>query len=168
MTSEVKSWSRIFYIVFLPLAFVIGRDGASKTRRLILLLAVDWRPPDLCPSGAGLVLGTRVSCRLLTPTRATPHRGCVSSDGRLTRYDHCVKAAHSLCLGYQWHVLGNSPPQRAAFPRDGHDHLVGCFPGALSCRSRVHSRSWAFQLMSWMGLGTFSRRSWRGRLTLAG
>jgi hypothetical protein len=40
MTSEVKSWPRIFYIFFLPFAFVIGRDGASKTRRLILLISV--------------------------------------------------------------------------------------------------------------------------------
>jgi hypothetical protein len=40
MTSEVKSWPRIFDLFFLPFAVVIGRDGARKTRRLILRLAV--------------------------------------------------------------------------------------------------------------------------------
>ena len=40
MTSDVKSWLPIFYISFIPFTFVIGRDGARKTRRLILLISV--------------------------------------------------------------------------------------------------------------------------------
>jgi len=36
----------------------IGRGGASKRRRLILLLSVGWLPPYLHPSGACLTLGS--------------------------------------------------------------------------------------------------------------
>ena len=35
----------------------IGKAGASKRRRLILLLSVGWLPPYLPPSGACLYLG---------------------------------------------------------------------------------------------------------------
>jgi hypothetical protein len=38
----------------------IGKAGASKIRRLILLLSVGWLPPDLRPSGACLCLGSSV------------------------------------------------------------------------------------------------------------
>src|ERR671925_1920363 len=38
----------------------IGRGGASKRRRLILLLSVGWVPPYLRPSGACLCLGSSV------------------------------------------------------------------------------------------------------------
>ena len=38
----------------------IGRAGASKRRRLILLLSVGWVPPYLRPSGACLSLGSSV------------------------------------------------------------------------------------------------------------
>jgi hypothetical protein len=48
-------FSPIFFISF---TCVIGRGGASKTRRLILLISVGWLPPYLRPSGAGLDLGT--------------------------------------------------------------------------------------------------------------
>src|SRR4029434_4142440 len=92
---------RCFCMFFVLLSCVIGRDGASKRRRLIMLLSVDWLPPSLRPSGACLALGTRVCFSLFTPSRATPHRGCVSSDGRLTPYGHCGKASHGLCRGCQ-------------------------------------------------------------------
>jgi hypothetical protein len=36
----------------------IDRAGASKRRRVSLLLCVGWLPPDWRPSGAGLTLGT--------------------------------------------------------------------------------------------------------------
>jgi hypothetical protein len=32
---------------------------------------------------------------------------------------------------------------------------LACFPRALSCRSSVHSRTWACQLISWTGCGAF-------------
>jgi hypothetical protein len=45
-------------VLFSPLC--MKRGGASKRRRLILLLSVGWVPPYLHPSGACLHLGTRV------------------------------------------------------------------------------------------------------------
>src|SRR5215813_14038272 len=60
----------------------IGRAGASKRRRLITLIVVGWLPPSVPPSGACLILGTRVPVGLLTPPRVTSHRGRVSSDRR--------------------------------------------------------------------------------------
>jgi hypothetical protein len=42
------------------------------------------------------------------------------------------------------------------------------FPLALSCRERLHRRIWAFQLLSWIDVDTFSRRRCRCRLTFAG
>src|SRR5215831_10436965 len=67
-------------VAVLLIPWCIGRAGARKRRRLILLISVGWLPPYLCPSGACLALGTRVSCSLLTLSRATPNRGCASSD----------------------------------------------------------------------------------------
>src|SRR5215467_9809795 len=66
----------------------IGRAGASKRRRLIMLISVDWLPPSLRPPGACLALGTRVCFSLLTPSRVTPHRGCVSSDAQAKPSDN--------------------------------------------------------------------------------
>ena len=42
------------------------------------------------------------------------------------------------------------------------------FPLALICRWRLHTRTWAFQLLFWIDLDTFSRRSCSCRLTFAG
>ena len=61
MTSNVKGWQQIFlglHDVFCP--WCIGGAGASKIRRLILLLSVGWLPPYLPPSGACLCLGSSV------------------------------------------------------------------------------------------------------------
>ena len=103
MTSDVKSWVKIFYVfILLFLLMFIGRAGASKTRRLIMLISVGWLPPYLYPSGACLNLGTRMPVGLLTPSRVTPHRGCASSDGRgnLTckSFGTLDQATVSLCL----------------------------------------------------------------------
>jgi hypothetical protein len=48
-------------------------------RRLITLISVGWLPLYLHPSGACLALGARI-LNLLTPSRVTPHRGCISSN----------------------------------------------------------------------------------------
>ena len=58
MTSNVKSWQQIFlgfHEFFCPQR--IGKAGASKRRRLLLLLSVGWLPPYVPPSGACLNLG---------------------------------------------------------------------------------------------------------------
>jgi hypothetical protein len=38
----------------------IGKAGARKRRRVLLLLSVGWLPPYVHPSGAGLCLGSSV------------------------------------------------------------------------------------------------------------
>jgi hypothetical protein len=61
MTSNVKGWEQLFlglHAVFSPSH--MRRGGASKRRRLILLLSVGWVPPSLHPSGACLNRGTSV------------------------------------------------------------------------------------------------------------
>ena len=68
-----------------PVHLVYADDrtrGSQSSRRWIMLISVGWVPPYLCPSGAGLARGTRVSCRRLTPPRIAPNRGCLSSDRR--------------------------------------------------------------------------------------
>ena len=89
---------------------VIGRAGASKTRRLIMLLSVDWLPPYLCPSGTCLGLGTRVSCSRLTPTRVVPYRGCASSDARFQRIFPLRERTSAMrCLRREGNFSGNGP-----------------------------------------------------------
>jgi hypothetical protein len=82
MTSDVKSWEQLLYVCLMCFPVFLGRAGARKTRRLIMLISVGWVPPSLYPSGACLMLGTRIPFGLVTPPRVTPHRGCGSSDGR--------------------------------------------------------------------------------------
>ncbi len=106
----------------------IGRAGARKRRRLILLISVGWLPPSLRPSGACLARGTRVCCSLFTPSRVTPHRGGVSADAQAKPRDKGGRTCHGLTLWSQWDLLGHSPHQRTQFPRDGDDNLVGMFP----------------------------------------
>jgi hypothetical protein len=45
---------------------------------------------------------------------------------------------------------------------------LACFPRAIRRRTRVHSRTCAFQLLSWIALGCCSSRSGICRLTVAG
>ena len=106
----------------------IGRGGARKRRRLIMLLAVDWFPPSLRPSSACLARGTRVSCSLFTPSRVAPHRGRASADGRSKLRENGWWAFHGLALWRPCSLLGHGPQTRPQFPRDGNDHLVGIVP----------------------------------------
>src|SRR5919108_3986861 len=45
---------------------------------------------------------------------------------------------------------------------------LACLPRAIRYRKRLHSRTWAFQPMSWIGFGSCSSLSCKWRLTLAG
>jgi hypothetical protein len=76
----------------------IGRAGARKRRRLIMLLSVGWLPPDVRPSGASLALGSRVACSLCTPSRVPPNRGCVSADAQAKPQDNDCE--HSMVVRY--------------------------------------------------------------------
>jgi hypothetical protein len=129
MTSDVKSWLPIVLHFLYPHGTAsIGRGGASKIRRLILLISVGWLPPYLRPSGACLGLGTRVCFSLLTPSRVAPNRGCVSSDAQAKPSNHRWRLCNGLTLWSQRDLLSNGPHKRTQFPRDGDDHLVGIFP----------------------------------------
>src|SRR5882724_5846233 len=132
MTSDVKSWVPIFSTCsfFIPFACVIGRAGASKRRRLIMLIFVGWLPPYVRPSGACLDRGPRVCFSLFTPSRVAPHRGCVSSDERSQPRSDGFRAFNGLGLGSQGYLPGHSPYKRTQFPGDGDHHLVGVFPAA--------------------------------------
>src|SRR5215813_7400419 len=118
---------RFFCIFFILLTASIERAGASKRRRLIVLISVDWVPPYLRPSGACLDLGTRVCCSLLTPSRVAPHRGCVSSDERSQSPEDGYRAFSGLGLWSQRYLLGDGPHEGDQCPNDGHHHLIGMF-----------------------------------------
>src|SRR5262252_8779358 len=119
---------RCFCILFALLTVSSGRAGARKRRRLILLLAVDWLPPSVRPSGACLVRGPRVSCSLFTPSRVAPHRGCVSAEAQSQWRENGGGTCNGLGLGAQRDLLGNSPHTRTPCPRDGDDDWVSVVP----------------------------------------
>jgi hypothetical protein len=122
----------MFWHVLLPHCTAsIGRAGARKRRRLLLLLAVEWVPPSLRPSGAGLALGPRVSCSRFTPSRVAPHRGRASAAGRSTPRENGCWAVNGRARGRQRSLLGTGPHTRTECPREGDDDLVGiCSSGA--------------------------------------
>jgi hypothetical protein len=60
----------------------IGRAGASKSRRLILLISVGWLPPYLHPSGACLYLGTSILYKPLNAAEGYTKPGLRLSDAR--------------------------------------------------------------------------------------
>jgi hypothetical protein len=96
---------RLFYIFSSCCVSSIGRVGARKKRRVILLRSVGCVPPALRPSGACLSRGTRVSFSLVTPSRMTPNRGGASSDA------HC-KLPKMLCQSPDGHYdCGARAPQ---------------------------------------------------------
>jgi hypothetical protein len=58
-SSMLEAENELFFglhAVFFPAG--ISRSGASHIRRLLLRLAVGWRPPYCLPSGACLMLGS--------------------------------------------------------------------------------------------------------------
>ena len=62
----------------------LGRGGARKRRRVILLRSVGWLPPDVPPSGASLALGPRSLSKPLNaaegdPTPGRRRFGCTSA-----------------------------------------------------------------------------------------
>jgi hypothetical protein len=148
---------------------VVGRDGASQKRQLILLISVGWVPPDWRPSGACLDRGTRVSFSLFTLSRVAPHRGCASSDSHGKPAVLWVRG-RSVCgtdgvTGTCWaiaHIKPTSSRARATTT------WLACFPRAIRRRTRWHSRTGAFQLLSRMAVGWGASRCGICRLTLAG
>jgi hypothetical protein len=159
----------LYIIIVLAVQRVVGRDGASQNRRLILRLSVGWVAPDLRPSGAGLARGTRVSCSLFTPSRVAPHRGCAASD-RHGKPAVLLVQGRSVCGtdGVTGTWLAIAPIKPTSSRAIATTTWWACFPRALRRRKRLHSRPCAFQLLSWRALGCGSSRRCLGRLTLAG
>src|SRR6266581_932899 len=58
MSRVGNNFFEVFMLFFEPSH--MRRGGASKRRRLILRLSVDWVPPSVPPSGACLNRGTRI------------------------------------------------------------------------------------------------------------
>jgi hypothetical protein len=63
-------------------SFVHGQRRSQSEATVDPAAIHGWVPPDVRPSGAGRGLGTRVYCRLVTPSRMAPHRGGVSAEAR--------------------------------------------------------------------------------------
>jgi hypothetical protein len=85
MSSGVKRCDPTVCQRLAPLCGGIGRAGARQTRRVLTRLSGAWLPPAGGPSGPGLGLGTRVSCRRCTPTRGGPPRGGAAAAHRVQR-----------------------------------------------------------------------------------
>jgi hypothetical protein len=153
--------------VFCP--WCIRRAGARQTRRLILRLSVDWVPPDLPPSGACLALGTRMPEGSLNAVEDYTIPGprlfrCTLGNLLSSSFDRDPSGAYDgtgICLA----MAHLNPSNSRAIATTT---WFACLPRALSRRYRLHSLTWAFQLMSWMLLGCCSSRRWRWQLTLAG
>ncbi len=116
----------------------LGRAGARKKRRVLLRLAGGWLPPSWPPSGAGLALGPRVSFRLFTPSRVTPHRGGVSSEARWPHAQGwgAVSSMGGCSSGGPGALVGQGPQKASQLTGNGHDHLVGmCASGQQASRA---------------------------------
>jgi len=143
----------------------MGRDGASNTRRLIRLIAVDRVPPDVRPSGACLRLGASM-LSLFTPSRGAPHRGGVSCPGMALR-SLCSRppGAGTGHLGTSLAIAHRKATSALAMPTTT---WWACVTRARSVRSRLHNRTCAFQLMSWIAWEGGSSRRCQCRRTVVG
>lgn len=99
------------------------RGGASKKRRLILLLSVGWLPPYLHPSGACLSLGTSVPVGPLHAVEGVHQTGAASLLMPIGLPSHSGLRGRGLDRGL-WNVLQGNP------------HL-------LSCTVVLRTRTWA-------------------------
>jgi hypothetical protein len=106
----------------------IGRGGASKTRRLILLISVGWVPPDWGPSGACLTLGSSI---LYKPLNAA--EGYTTPGLRLFRctlvnlLSSWWNPLYLLGLRCYGDLSGNGPHESSQLTGNGHGHDIGVF-----------------------------------------
>jgi hypothetical protein len=139
-------------------------------RRLILLISVGWVPPSLGPSGACLTLGSSMPEGSLNAVEGYTNTGAAPLPM------HVGKPAELWVNGpsvfWPYGVTGTSLAMAHIKPTSSRAiatvTTLACVPFATSRRERLHSLTWAFQLISWRTLGCFSSRSCRCRLTLAG
>ena len=165
MTSNVKSWvNRLVRVSSLccPLGgtWSIGRAGARNRRRVLTLLSVGGLPPSWRPSGACLSRGTRVSCRLCTPSRAPPHRGCGSAERRAQPGTHGDRPFQGLGLGGQGSLLGHGPHTRLQVPGDGDAPRVGMWPAGAALAVALTQASLGLSAALLARLGQLLSASW--------
>jgi hypothetical protein len=107
---------------------------------------------DIAGQHPGLAVGPRAQC-----------------PAALTRHAHRMAAwlRHIPPIDHEHAIVG--PQVRChCLPVPVQPPLIAFFPRALRCRSRLHQRTCAFPLVAWIGVGSFSRRRSRCRLTLVG
>ena len=108
------------------------RGGASKQRRLILLLFVGWVPPYLPPSGACLHLGPSLPGRSLNAAEglATGAPSLFIPIGPPSPFG-CSEAMLAQAVWRNLHgqrdLLGNGPHKADQLPGDGHGHDMRVF-----------------------------------------
>jgi hypothetical protein len=147
----------------------IGSGGARHIRRWITRISVGGRPPDWHPSGAGLTRGPRLPTGLFTPSRVAPPRGGASSTRHGTPAGWRVQCRPSEAMDGVIDTCWAMAPRKPASSR-AMATTTGwaCVPRASRRRERLHSRTGAFHLRSWLGLGSSSSWSCQWRLTVAG
>ena len=152
MTSNVKSWSQLFsghHAVFCPRC--IGRGGARKIRRLILLLSVGWRPPYVPPSGACLHLGASILYQPLHAAQGATTGGPLRTDAACTAPRRRKTSAPAGKEPRATAPRGDPPP---CGPRD-----CGCVASETGRRDRAPTSAWTARAGSaarWWWLGAMS------------
>jgi hypothetical protein len=105
-----------------------GRGGASKTRRLILLISVGWVPPDLGPSGACLTRGSSIRYQPLHAAAGdtTPGRRLFRCTlvNLLSSWWNPLYLLGLCCYG---DLSGNGPHESSQLTGNGHGHDIGVF-----------------------------------------
>jgi hypothetical protein len=126
MTSEVKRrWTFARSSSRIP--FSLGRAGARKTRRVILRIAVGWRPPDWRPSGAGLARGTRIFPLNAREGDTTPGRRLFRRDCGNRCAPPASGAREGLALWGQRRLGGHRPHAGPQCPSESDHDLMGVF-----------------------------------------
>jgi hypothetical protein len=121
----------------------IGRGGASQTRRLLLLRAGGWVPPDVGPSGACLTRGSSILYQPLhaaagdtTPGRRL-FRCTLVNRSELHASAWCMLSRAVLVLRDDGHLLGHGPHEACQLTGNGHgDHMGGvasCHESSVAC-----------------------------------
>jgi hypothetical protein len=108
MTSDVKGREQLFFRsswCFFPPC--IGSGGASKKRRLILLISVGWVPPSVRPSSACLTLGTSLLYKPHNAAEGYTTPGlrlfrCTLEPFRVQRFTAMHATKSRLCLTRRW------------------------------------------------------------------
>src|SRR5207249_6954384 len=133
-----------------------------------MLISVGWSPPYWCPSRR--LLRSRLEGRgLVTRSKIAPKTGAASPPvARGPDQQGCAPDSLRVRYTATGTVRAIAHAHAAISRAIATTTSLTWLPRALNSRYRLHSRSWAFHAMARTSVGTFSRRSWRCRLTFAG